>query len=101
MPHLPSPALRRKIADYCRTRLAPLLPPREVARLEEHLLSLVERCEHPPRWGEGFNLRALSADCGVDAAFLAAIRKDLVPILSLIVRECESAWGLRADRRRK
>jgi len=87
MPHQPSPALRRKIVDYCRMRLAPLLPPREVAWLEGHLLSLAERHEHPPRWGEGFNLRALAADCGVDAAFLAAIRKDLVPVLSLIVRE--------------
>lgn len=93
MPHQPSPTLRRKIADYCRTRLAPLLPPREVAWLEEHLLSLAERHEHPPRWGEGFNLRALSVDCGVDAAFLAAIRKDLVPVLSLIVREIpHPAW---------
>ena len=47
MPHQPSPALRRKIVDYCRMRLAPLLPPREVAWLEEHLLSLAERHEHP------------------------------------------------------
>jgi hypothetical protein len=41
--------LARKISDFCRLRVDPMLPPQESARIRDFLLGLIARSQTPLR----------------------------------------------------
>lgn len=63
MPDLSHPSLfARKISDFCRLRIDPVLPPQESARLKSFLLNLIERSAVPPRKVRGYGHASAAND---------------------------------------
>ena len=60
-----APRLIRTISDFCRVRLAGLMPPRDVARVRAYLLKLIEDGAHPPRRQSKFAFGEISRASGV------------------------------------
>lgn len=79
------------LSDYCRKRIAPLLPPREVEQLRTYLLALLEAGVLPPSRGSGFEWQQLPA-----ARLEEALRAELSPqrpaALGPPLRETSQNW---------
>lgn len=82
--------LHRIIADYVRLRLEPIMPPREVMALRDHLLGLARERRWPTRSGGGFDYQAIAAAAGIPPSTLLDTRVQLKPLLDAIVRELPS-----------
>jgi hypothetical protein len=86
-----NPAFPRMISDYLRRRAAPVLPPRVVEVLREHLLNLLARGEPLPSRGKTIDWRSLAADCGLEEELLYSVREVLRPGLEAVRREIAKA----------
>jgi hypothetical protein len=79
------------ISQYCRICLAPLLPPREVDRLENFLQRSFATKEMPPRSGGGWSWPKIAEQCEIDVQSLRAISGSVEPILRVLKRRIEDA----------
>jgi hypothetical protein len=79
-------SLRRRIADFCRQKVATLLPPRDRARFETFALSLIDERKLTPRRGQGPDWDAISKTTGIDLESLRSARQGLAPGLDAIDR---------------
>ncbi|MBL8709105.1 MAG: hypothetical protein JNL25_07935 [Rhodospirillaceae bacterium] len=79
--------LSRMTSDFCRVRIASLVPPLECRGLESYLLKLIERRTKPPKvlgryqWGE------IAADAGAAESLTEIVCKVLTPVLDMLSRE--------------
>jgi hypothetical protein len=79
------------ISQFCRVRLAPVLPPREVDRLERFLQQSFATNEVPPRAGSGWSWPKIAEHCGIDAADLRAVSSSVEPILRGLKQKIEES----------
>lgn len=91
MPSRPNPRFPRIIATYVRQRLAPALPPRDVGRIEQYLLSSLRLGTLPPRSGSGWAWRSVARECEIELETLKRHRRQLEPILGALERELTRA----------
>jgi hypothetical protein len=81
-----SKLLSRKISDFCRLRLDPILPPRESARIRNFLLGLIAQSQVPPRKLQGYDWDEIAFRCDLDIEALRIARTAIEPALDAIVR---------------
>lgn len=91
---------RRRIAEFCELRLAPVLEPTEVESLRQCLVGLLERKEYPPYRGSGLDIKALAELSTVDARRLAVVRSHIRPIFDAVTRAVAES-RLRLEPKRK
>lgn len=82
--------LARKISDFCRLRIDPVLPPQEGKRIREFLLDLIALSRTPPRKVRGYDWDEIAFQCGLDRDALRIARKAIEPALDAIVRNTKS-----------
>ncbi|WP_159587948.1 hypothetical protein [Chelativorans xinjiangense] len=91
MPDAPhTKLLARKVSDFCRLRIDPVLPPQEGRRIREFLLDLIAVSQTPPRKVRGYNWDEIALQCGLDSDALRIARKAIEPALDAIVRNMKS-----------
>jgi hypothetical protein len=83
--------LARKISDFCRLRVDPVLPPQESRRIREYLLSLIARSQTPPRKLRGYDWDEISLQCDLDKEATLIARAAIEPGLDAIVRTTKSS----------
>jgi integrase len=81
-----SRSLRRRIGDFCRQRVATVLPPRDLARFQIYVLSLIDERQLTPRCGDNPDWTMIAAETGIDVDQLKAARSALRPGLDAIDR---------------
>lgn len=82
--------LARKISDFCRLRIDPVLPPQEGKRIRDFLLDLIALSRTPPRKVRGYDWDEIAFQCGLDRDALRIARKAIEPALDAIVRNTKS-----------
>src|ERR1700742_2898260 len=87
----PNPRFPRIITEYLRIRLAPLFPPREVARIDDYLQACFKHGVTPLRAGQGWSWVGIGRECGIEPDTLKAQRRAVEPILLALLREIERA----------
>lgn len=85
-----SKLLSRKISDFCRLRVDPVLPPQESARVREFLLSLIARSLTPPRKIRGYDWEEIALRCRLDKECLRIARTAIEPALDAIARNTKN-----------
>ena len=91
MPDLPhTKLLARKISDFCRLRIDPILPPQDSTRIKEFLLDLIARSQTPPRKVRGYDWDEIALQCGFDRNALRDARAVIEPALDAIVRNAKN-----------
>ena len=75
-----NPRFGRVITDFCRKRVAQVLPPHETEKLERYLLNLRSVGGPVPLQGRGVNWRRVSEGCGIRCEDLASVNTALRPI---------------------
>lgn len=83
---IPTHGLRRRVTDYCRQRLATVLPPRDLDAFQAYLVSLVDEARRPPRVRLTPNWDVIASAAGLDVAHLRASANALKPVLDAIDR---------------
>lgn len=79
--------LKRMMDDYCRVRISPLLPPREVEGIRAYLSHLIDLRVCPARRGGHYDWSLISQGCDVDEAIIRGMREGLTPALDSLRRE--------------
>lgn len=87
----PNPRFPRIITSFCRQRLAGLLPPREVERVEGYLIDCFRRGTMPPGRGGGWAWSEIASACTIDEDHLAAAKDALRPLLTALRKELKRA----------
>lgn len=82
--------LARKISDFCRLRVDPVLPPQEGKRIREFLLDLVALSQTPPRKARGYDWDEIALRCSLDRDALRIARTAIEPALDAIVRNTKN-----------
>ena len=72
-----NPRFGRVITDFCRKRVAQVLPPHETEKLEQYLLELRSVGGPVPLQGRGVNWRRVSEGCGIRCEDLASVNTAL------------------------
>lgn len=85
--------LARKISDFCRLRLDPVLPPQESAQVKEYLLKLIARSGMPPRKPRGYDWGEIGTQCGLDHNAMRTARNAIEHALDAIVRYAKETPG--------
>ena len=75
-----NPRFERVITDFCRKRVAQVLPPHETEKVEQYLLELRSIGGPVPLQGRGVNWRRVSEGCGIRYEDLASANTALRPI---------------------
>ena len=88
----------RKISDFCRIRLAALLPPREAEQLGKYMVGLVTTRNPPPRTGKGYAWGEIASSCGIAPEAITSIALQLRPALDAITREMPSLPKLKPQK---
>lgn len=88
LPH--TKLLARKISDFCRLRVDPMLPPQDSARIKEFLLCLIAQSQTPPRKVRGYDWDEIVRQCGLDQNVLRDARAVIEPALDAIVRNTKN-----------
>ncbi|MER9947186.1 hypothetical protein [Mesorhizobium sp. M0047] len=83
--------LSRKISDFCRLRLDPVLPPQESARVREFLLQLISSAQTPPRKLRGYDWQEISFQCGLDDSAMRTAKVAIERALDAIVRNTNAS----------
>lgn len=95
MPHIPhTKLLARKISDFCRLRVEPILPPQESARVRNFLIGLIALSQTPPRKLRGYDWEEIALKCGLDNEALVIARSAIEPALDAIVRNMKGSSKL-------
>jgi hypothetical protein len=76
----------RKISDFCRLRIDPVLPPRESDRIRTFLLNLIAWSVTPPRKPRGYDWEEIAVRCGLDDKVLWNAKALIEPALDAITR---------------
>ena len=76
----------RMVADFCRKRIAALLPPLETAALQDYLIELVQAASPPPRSRGGLDWAQIGDATGIDASAMRGIAAELRPVFEAIAR---------------
>lgn len=79
------------ISDFVKLRGPMVLAPRDVERLRDHLVEVLQRNERLPTRGQGLDWRAIAVASGVDADALVQGRDVLRPGLEALRRELRKA----------
>lgn len=79
-------SLRRRIGDFCRQKVATLLPPSDRARFETFAFSLIDERRLAPRRGQGPDWSAIAKATGIELEVLRSARQGLTPGLDAIGR---------------
>jgi hypothetical protein len=92
MPEIPHTRLfSRKISDFCRLRVDPVLPPPESERIRNFLVGLISRSQIPPRKLQGYDWEEIAYQCDLDKESLRIARAAIKPALDAIVRNTASS----------
>ncbi len=92
MPAIPHTRLfSRKISDFCRLRVDPVLPPQESERIRNFLVGLISRSQIPPRKLQGYDWEEIAYQCDLDKESLRIARATIKPALDAIVRNTASS----------
>ncbi len=75
-----NPRFGRMITDFCRKRVAQVLPPKETEQLEQYLVALHRAGGPVPAQGRGVNWRRVSQGCGIEHEVLLAVNSQLRPV---------------------
>ena len=87
MPDIPhTRLLARKISDFCRLRVDPILPPRESTRIRKFLVDLIAQSQIPPRRLRGYDWEEIAFQCGLDNEALRIAKSAIEPALDAITR---------------
>jgi hypothetical protein len=79
------------ISDFVKLRGPMVLAPRDVERLRDHLVEVLQRSERLPTRGQGLDWRAIAIASGVDVDALVRGRDVLRPGLEALRRELRKA----------
>ena len=79
----------RVITDFCRKRVAQVLPPHETEKLERYLLDLRNVGGPVPLQGRGVNWRRVSEGCGIRFEDLASANTALRPIFLALAADLD------------
>jgi hypothetical protein len=74
------------ISQYCRQRLATVLPPREVERIERLLQDSFFNRDMPPRAGSGWSWHKIAELCDIEPSLLQGASASVEPILRVLKR---------------
>lgn len=92
MPDAPhTKLLARKISDFCRLRVDPILPSQESARIRNFLVDLIARSQIPPRKPKGYDWEEIALRCRLDNEALLIARSAIEPALDAIVRNTKGS----------
>ncbi len=83
--------LTRKISDFCRLRLDPVLTPQGSARTREYLLNLISRAQTPPRRPRGYDWQEIAIQCGLNENALRTARDEIERALDAIGRNANAS----------
>ncbi|MBB5049387.1 hypothetical protein HNR60_004164 [Rhodopseudomonas rhenobacensis] len=83
----------RKISDFCRLRIDPVLPPQESARIRTFLLHLIAGSVTPPRKLRGYDWEEIALQCGLDEKALWNAKATIEPALDAITRNTKPLTG--------
>lgn len=83
--------LARKISDFCRLRVDPILPSQESARIRNFLIGLIARSQTPPRKLRGYDWEEIALRCGLNNGALQIARSAIEPALDAIVRNTKES----------
>lgn len=92
--------LSRKIVDFCRLRLDPLLPPSDAENLLSYMLDLIARRQYPPAMRGGLHWTAIAEDAGIDQKSLTVHRERIRPAFTAIIRALDASAEIRTYVRR-
>lgn len=76
----------RKISDFCRLRIEPILPPQESVRIRTFLLNLIARSAMPPRKPRGYDWEEIARQCALNELALWNAKATIEPALDAITR---------------
>jgi hypothetical protein len=82
--------LARKISDFFRLRVDPMLPPQESERIRDYLLGLIARSQIPPRKLRGYDWDEISLQCDLDKEAMRIASAAIEPALDAIVRNTKN-----------
>lgn len=80
----------RKISDFCRLRIDPMLPPQESARIKAFLLNLITQSMAPPRKLRGYDWEEIAIQCALDEKALWNTKATIEPALDAIARNAKA-----------
>lgn len=87
MPDIPHTKLfARKISDFCRLRIDPILPAPEGARIKKFLVDLIAQSQIPPRKLRGYDWEEIAFQCRLDNEALRIAKSAIEPALDAIAR---------------
>ncbi|MES0171918.1 hypothetical protein [Mesorhizobium sp. M0006] len=92
MPEILNPELLvRKLSDFCRVRVAPVLPPHEVERVRAYMVGLITTAQRPPTRSRGYDWDVIARQCDIHHEHIRAARKAIEPGLDAISRALKNA----------
>ncbi|MER9029625.1 hypothetical protein [Mesorhizobium sp. M0674] len=92
MPEILNPELLvRKLSDFCRVRVAPVLPPHEVERVRAYMVGLITTAQRPPTRSRGYDWDVIALQCDIHHEHIRAARKAIEPGLDAISRALKNA----------
>ncbi|MER9642371.1 hypothetical protein [Mesorhizobium sp. L2C084A000] len=92
MPEIWNPELLvRKLSDFCRVRVAPVLPPHEVERVRAYMVGLITTAQRPPTRSRGYDWDVIALQCDISHEHIRAARKAIEPGLDAISRALKNA----------
>jgi len=91
----------RMISDFCRKRLAPLLPPHEVEKVRFYMLDMLQACERVPRNKKGYDWSEIALATDIAIENLMPARKTIGHGLDALNREISKIAPARKTRRKR
>jgi len=83
------PITRRMVQDYCRARVAPVMPPRDVDSVSRFLRHVLETGCRPPRVGSACHWKQIARGAELGLTDVLATRQYLIPILDAVSRSTD------------
>jgi hypothetical protein len=91
----------RMISDFCRKRLAPLLPRNEVEKVRFYMLDMLQACERVPRNNKGYDWSEIALATEIAVENLMPARKTIGHGLDALNREINKIAPARKTRRKR
>lgn len=89
--NLSEKVLSRKLSDFCRVRLAPVLPPQEVEQLCSYMVGLIVERRYPPTRNRGLDWEEIAKQCGLPFHVLWEVRSTIQPGFDVVRRALKTA----------
>lgn len=84
--HFSEKVLSRKLSDFCRIRIAPVLPPQEVEQLRAYMVGLIVGRRYPPTRNRTLDWEKIARQCGLPYHVLKDVKDTIEPGFDAIRR---------------